>query len=205
MFLKLNRETKTMKGCRPLTDAEIQAVAGSFAGEYATRDRALFLLGIRSGFRISEILSIILGDLVQMGRMVDRVSVQRRHMKKRIEGRTVLLHPEAREALAAWILELAAAGHTAPETCVFRSRKGDNQPIGRIQGWRILNTRFADHGMTGKLGTHSMRKTFANKVYERLGHDLVRTQRALGHLNINSTVQYLSFREEDIDAAILAA
>ena len=49
-----------------------------------------------------------------------------------------------------------------------------------------------------------MRKHFANKVYEKLGHDLVRTQRALGHKNINSTVSYLSYREEEIDAAILA-
>jgi integrase len=50
-----------------------------------------------------------------------------------------------------------------------------------------------------------MRKTFANRMYDKLNHDLVRTQRALGHTNINSTVQYLSFREEEIDAAILAA
>jgi integrase len=50
-----------------------------------------------------------------------------------------------------------------------------------------------------------MRKTFANRMYEKLNHDLVKTQRALGHAKINSTVQYLSFREEGIDAAILAA
>jgi hypothetical protein len=49
-----------------------------------------------------------------------------------------------------------------------------------------------------------MRKTFANRVYDRLRHDLVKTQRALGHKNINSTVSYLSFRDEDVDAAILA-
>lgn len=49
-----------------------------------------------------------------------------------------------------------------------------------------------------------MRKTFANRAYELLGHDLPRTQRALGHVNINSTIKYLSFKEEDIDAAILS-
>ena len=196
---------KGMKGCRPLQDAEIKAVLESFSGDNAARDRALFLLGVRSGFRISEILSLTVGDLLQGGRMVERVAVRRCHMKKRIEGRAVLLHPEARAALELWLAELAAAGHSAPETYAFRSRKGENAPIGRIQAWRVLNSHYAELGLTGKLGTHSMRKTFANKVYERLGHDLVRTQRALGHLNINSTVQYLSFREEDIDAAILAA
>jgi len=48
-----------------------------------------------------------------------------------------------------------------------------------------------------------MRKTFANRVYDALDHDLIKTARALGHKNINSTVQYLSFRQEEIDEAIL--
>ena len=48
-----------------------------------------------------------------------------------------------------------------------------------------------------------MRKTFANRVYEALDCDLVKTQMALGHKNVNSTVQYLSFKEEEIDRAIM--
>ncbi|MBI4423546.1 MAG: tyrosine-type recombinase/integrase [Elusimicrobia bacterium] len=194
-----------MKGCRPLEAAEIETVLASFAGEYAPRDRALFLLGVRSGFRISELLSLTIGDVLQAGRLVERVAVRRRNMKKKIEGRAVVLHPQARAALEAWVRELQAEGHAAPETFVFRSRKGENSPIGRVQAWRILNTRFAAAGMVGKLGTHSMRKTFAARVYERLGRDLLRTAAALGHRNINSTVQYLSFCEADIDAAVLAA
>jgi integrase len=56
-----------------------------------------------------------------------------------------------------------------------------------------------------EVGTHGMRKTFANRVYRQLHHDLVKTQRAMGHKNINSTVAYLSFVEDEIDAAILAS
>jgi integrase len=48
-----------------------------------------------------------------------------------------------------------------------------------------------------------MRKTFADRVHEALDRDIFRTQKALGHRNINSTVQYLSFKEQDIEAAIL--
>jgi integrase len=59
-------------------------------------------------------------------------------------------------------------------------------------------------GSPASWGTHSLRKTFANRMYERLHRDLVKVQRAMGHKNINSTVAYLSFREEEIDAAILA-
>ena len=193
-----------MKGCRPLTDEEVDLVARSIDGVFAKRDRALFLLGVKSGFRVSELLSLRLGDVVQAGHMVERVTVRRRNMKKKTEGRTVLLHPDAKAALAGWISEMQVGGQLPADTFVFLSRKGRNQPVSRVQAWRILRTAYEANEMTGNLGTHSMRKTFASKVYDLLDHDLVKTQRALGHRNINSTAQYLSFREEEIDAAILA-
>jgi site-specific recombinase XerD len=64
--------------------------------------------------------------------------------------------------------------------------------------------RYTENRISGTLGTHTMRKTFANKVHVLLGRDLVKTQRALGHKNVSSTVSYLSFLEEEIDEAILA-
>lgn len=193
-----------MKGCRPLTDTEVAKVLERFQGVFARRDQALFLLGVKSGFRISELLSLTWGAVVQAGRLVDRVTVPRRHMKRKIEGRTVLLHPEARAALWAWREELQQAGPVEAGAFVFRSREGGNRPISRVQAWRVLQEAYQAAGLTGKLGTHSMRKTFADRIHDRLGRDLIKTQRALGHKNINSTVSYLSFREEEIDEAILS-
>jgi hypothetical protein len=48
-------------------------------------------------------------------------------------------------------------------------------------------------------------KPFAHRVYQRLNHDLVKTQRALSHRNINCTVSYLAFAEAEMDAALLAS
>lgn len=45
-------------------------------------------------------------------------------------------------------------------------------------------------GFTGKMGTHSMGKTLANRVYNKLGKDLVRPKRPS---QCNLAVQYLSF------------
>ena len=185
-------------------DAEVTAVQASFYGCFADRDRALFVLGTKSGFRISELLSLRIGDVIQSNRVVDRVTVRRANMKKKLEGRTVLLHPDAKAALAAWIDRLRTLGYMAADDFVFQSRNGANRPIGKVQAWKIIHRTAVTAGLTGKIGTHTLRKTFANAVYEKLGRDLVRTQKALGHRNINSTVSYLSFREEDIDAAILA-
>jgi integrase len=201
----MTREDMTMKGCRPLTEDEVMLVQRSFGGVYADRDKALFLLGVKSGFRISELLSLHVGDVWQHGRLVDRVTVERRHMKNQREGRTVLPHPEAKAALATWLLTLRQMPGCMALTFVFRSRKGVNRPISKVQAWWILHEAVTTNELTGKVGTHTMRKTFANRVYHQLNHDLVKTQRAMGHKNINSTVAYLSFVEDEIDAAILAS
>lgn len=194
-----------MKGSRPLTDSEIKRVAASFKGAHSARDRALFLLGVRSGFRVSEILSLRFADLMQGEKISERVTVSRRAMKGKTEGRSVVLHPEARIALEVLAAERRREGAISPPDFVFQSRKGANSPISRVQAWRVLNAAFQGLHLAGKLGTHSMRKSFASRVYERLGFDLIRTQAALGHRSISSTVSYLSFRESDIDAAVLAA
>jgi len=193
-----------MKGCRPLRDREVLRILGMLRGRYAARDRALVLLGIKSGFRISELLSLRLGDVIQHGRLVDRVTVRRRNMKGKLSGRTVFLHPEARKALLRWLGELEQDDLWREDTFLFLSGKGDNRPITRIHAYRLLKNAFEANRMQGVLATHSLRKTFAHKIYERLGKDLLKTQMALGHKSITSTVQYLSFREEEIDRAIRA-
>jgi len=187
-----------MRGMRPLTDSEIAQVGQ----ELGTRDRAFFLLGIRTGFRVSELLSLRVADIVNAGEVAQSVSVKRRAMKGKTEGRTVPLHPEARAALAAWVRELRSLGAVA-ESPLFMSREGG--AISRGQAWHILASAYQRAGVFGRVGTHGLRKTFASRVYERLGHDLIRTQKALGHKAITSTVAYLSFAESEVNDAILAA
>lgn len=128
------------------------------------------------------------------------MTVPRRHMKTKRPGRTVLLHPEAKATLAMWLMQRQQASGVMPQTYVFQSGKSINQPISKFQAWKILHEAVTTNELTGKLNTHCMRKTFAKRVYQRLNHDLVKAQRALGHRNINSTVSYLSFAEEEIDA-----
>jgi integrase len=166
-----------MKDCQPLAEEGVTLVQRSFGGAYAARDKALFLVGIKSGFRINELLSPRLGDASQHGYLVNRVTVQRRHMRNKREGRTVLSYPEAKAAPATWLLTVHQMPGRTTRTFAFRSRKGVNRPISAVQAWRILHEAVTTNELTGKLGTHAMRKTFANRVYHQLNHDLVKTQR----------------------------
>src|SRR5262245_48838508 len=121
------RGEDTMAGCRAFTDAEVQVISQSFGGRYALRDKALFLVGVYTGFRISELLSLQVRDVWQYGRVSDLISVARRYMKRRREGRTVRLHPVAQAAIAAWLAQQPPPW--GGETYLFRSREGANRPL----------------------------------------------------------------------------
>jgi integrase len=201
-----------MAGCRALTDAEIGLVRRSFGGVYAKRDEALFVLGVRAGFRISELIAIRVKDVMQHGKIAERVEVTRQHMKGKRQSRSVPLHPDARAALAAWlpILQRQLGGGLPGETPVFCSRVTDThtglpRAISREQGWRILKEAFDTNELGGKTATHSLRKTFAVRVHAAYAGDLRKTQRALGHANINSTLHYLALEDAEVDAGILVA
>jgi integrase len=60
----------------------VSQLTQAFSGRYAARDRALFVTGVKSGFRISELLSLTVGDVYQHGRIAERVTVQPRHIMK---------------------------------------------------------------------------------------------------------------------------
>ena len=59
-----------MKGTRPLDNDEIRRVSTSFTGTFAVRNRGLFMLGVSTGGRISELLSLTIGDVYQNGKPV---------------------------------------------------------------------------------------------------------------------------------------
>lgn len=189
-----------MTGCKPLTDKEIQGILRSFKGKYAIRDRCLFILGLKAGFRISELLSLKVGDIYQFGEVVGCISVQRKHMKGKTRSRTVPLHKEAKEAIMAWVAEM---GIFDDKSYLFKSQKGLNKSMNRQSYHNIIRKAAKMCKVTGKVSTHSMRKTFAANMYDRLDGNIFKIKEAMGHVSVNSTVSYLSFKQDEIDNAIL--
>ena len=59
-----------MKGTRPLDNQEIVLVSACFDGTFKARNRELFMLGVSTGGRISELLSLTIGDVYQNRRAV---------------------------------------------------------------------------------------------------------------------------------------
>jgi integrase len=51
-----------MKGTKPLDNTEIRLVSACFDGIYEHLNRGLFMLGVSTGGRISELLNLQIGD-----------------------------------------------------------------------------------------------------------------------------------------------
>ena len=119
-----------------MSNEEIESVVKSFTGQFAARDRALFVFGVKTGFRISEILSLTVADVYQNGHFVERVQVRRGSMKGKHESRSVILHPDAKAALEPWISQICKEGYSENDY-LFKSRVGENRPISRVRAHEV--------------------------------------------------------------------
>lgn len=118
-------------------------------------------------------------------------------MKARLKSREIVLHDQAKEAL----LPLVTVNF--PDLFLFKSQKGVNKAISRMQAHTILSDAYDAAGITGSRGTHMMRKTFAEKVYNALEKDLLATCEALGHSSVKDTQRYIQVSKERVNKAIL--
>jgi site-specific recombinase XerD len=207
-----------MAGMRDYSDQEIDVVRKSFRGRYALRDRCYFEMALQMGLRVSEMLSITVGQVYQYGRVVEEVSIERKHMKGgkagKASGRTILLFPETHPHILAWLSRLASMlkvelKDIPSETPLFMSRvrnkDGSRRAIARETAWRIIKGNARDNEFSGKVGTHSTRKTLAHKVFT-WSKDIRVVQRILGHKSLQSTEAYLkSLTDREVWTAFRAA
>jgi site-specific recombinase XerD len=190
-----------MKGMRPLTEKEIQKVSQAFSGRYDIRNRCMFILGVKTGMRISEMLSLNVEDVFEKDRPVDVLSLRKQQVKGKKEARSIPLNDAAKDAIQelvswlSWNME-----ELTEDTPLFPSQVGGDR-ITRIQAHRILKRAYEKSGLTGKLATHSMRKSFGTRIYQAT-KDIMVTKELLGHANVNTTQKYIGVGMDALRAAV---
>ncbi len=183
---------------RALTSDEIKRINDSLT---CVRDRCLFLLGVYTGFRISELLSLMITDVMLNNYVLDAVTVRRCNMKGKHSSRTIPLHNEVKLILKDYLGDLSTISDKQGDLSTMRNTR--LFPFTRMQAHRILSKAIALAGIKGSVSTHSMRKTFGMRVYAATKFNIVAAQRALGHKSLSSTTHYLNVDQDVIDAAIL--
>lgn len=181
-----------MKGTRPLDNGEIRKVAAAFQGTFAVRNKNLFLLGVSIGGRISELLALKVNDVWQNDKPVSDLLFDRSIVKGGEISRAVPVNIDGRQAieeLIGWHLDLYKNIQAARP--LFPSRKGQGRKaMTRIAAHDALKSAFEEAGLNGKLGTHSLRKSYAQRLYEQTS-DIYAVQEMLGHKNVVTTQRYL--------------
>ena len=168
------------------------------------------MLGVSTGGRISELLSLRIGDVYQNGTAVSDLLFDKSIVKGGETSRAVPVNVDGREAidrLIAWHREKYVT--IAPSRPLFPSRnKKGTVSMNRQTAHDMLKEVFMDAGLNGKLATHSLRKSFAQRVYEESG-DIYLVQELLGHRNVATTQKYIGVNyataREAVEAMALAA
>jgi len=150
------------------------------------RDWALFVLGINSALRISDLLKLRVSDVCdENGKIKERIIVTEIKTSKR---KNFPLNNNVKSALLEYLSIIPSN-----QIVLFASRKGD-ESITRQQAHRILSESAKKVGIKEPVSTHSCRKSFAYALYEA-GVDLTRIQSLLNHSSPKETIRYIGLNQ----------
>jgi integrase/recombinase XerD len=166
-----------------LTPDEVDRIIGAISLDerLAFRDRALFEVAYGAGLRVSEWISLRVGDVYLDERIVRVVG----------KGNKERLVPIGRRALAAvaiYTRELRPSlVRASPNAALFVNARGGT--LSRMGAWKLLRKYVDAAGITTHVTPHTLRHSFATHLLEG-GADLRAVQDMLGHADIATTQLY---------------
>lgn len=171
-----------MKEVQPIRSLEkIQDMKNRLALN-GKRDELLFSMGINTGLRISDLLTLKVVDV--KGRK-DYTLIE----KKTKKSKRIMLH-----AVYDDITEYTK--FKADDEYLFASGKRGYAPITRVQAYRILNSAARDIGLDG-IGTHTLRKTFGYHFYKK-NQNIAMLQQLFNHSSPSITLRYIGITQDEI-------
>ena len=155
----------------------------------AKRDRAMLELLYASGMRVSELISLNLGD-------VDINNCFVRCFGKGSKERMVPIYPQAAKIVDDYIREVRPLwAHRETEKALFLNQRGER--LTRQGLWQILKNYAKDAGLDKQVTPHTLRHSFATHMLSG-GADLRSVQELLGHANISTTQIYTHLTSEHV-------
>lgn len=185
-----------MEYVQPIRDRkQLEAMKKVLKGS-SLRDYCLFVLGINSGLRISDLLTLTVGHVVEEdGKVKDRITLRE---KKTNKAKDFPLSDSAKKAISDYLK--TRKGYTLTDS-LFASRKGGT-PLTRQHAYRIINQAARTVGIKEHVGTHTLRKTFGYHAYQS-GVDITRIQKLLNHSAPSVTLAYIGITQEELDDVYL--
>jgi integrase len=189
-----------MEFVEPIRDRKkIDAMKKILAG--SPRDYLLFIIGINTAFRVSDLLSLRYRDVMdEKGKLFTHFKLKETKTGK---NNKVVMSKGVQKALKDYIKDHYKGNL---DDYLFESRKrdknGNPQPINRKSAWRIIQEAAEQVGLKN-IGSHSLRKTFAYHAYQS-GTDIVLLQDMLNHSSPSVTLRYIGITQDEKDRVIQA-
>lgn len=154
------------------------------------RDYLLFVLGINTNLRISDIIDLKVEDVWDNKKVKDYITLNEKKTKK---YRKIRIN----DSLGKAISEFVKSEKPEPYDYLFASRKGGGH-ISRQQACNILSQAGDFCGLKEPLSPHSLRKTWGYWAYKS-GVSLLLIMDALNHSSLAITKKYLGITQDEID------
>jgi len=161
------------------------------------RDYTLFTFNINVGLRAGDLVYIRIQDVMANGKIVDWFIVNEQKNNSR---RIITLRPEIKKLLYDYIMSLP---HFEYNYFLFHPRGNPYKSMTVSNLQKKMKALQKELDFAYPLGTHSMRKTFAYKAYERNKDNprgLVILRDAMGHKHESTTEKYIGKTDEEISS-----
>jgi integrase len=152
------------------------------------RDLLLFILGINTGIRVSDLLALKVSDVWDGTTCKEFLYLPD---PKNDGEKSFYLNNSVRRELKQYLDNQ----DLQQDDYLFKSKK-NNQPITRQQAYRIINHAAKEVGIPGKIGTHTLRKTFGYHAY-RKGIAISIIKSIYNHTTPTETLRYLGIQKEE--------
>lgn len=178
-----------MASVEPIRDKEKINTVKRILKQNGSRDYLLFLMGINSGLRISDILKLKVKDVKDKEYI--ELNEQKTNKYKKFPI-TDSFKYELQEYIIGKMLE----------EYLFPSQKG-GESITRVQAYRIIRNACVKAGIKARIGTHSLRKTFGYHFYQE-NKDVALLQEIFNHSAPSVTLRYVGINQDIIDSRLNA-
>ena len=184
-----------MEFVQPIKDLKQIETIKKLLRQQNLRDYCLFVLGINSGLRISDLLRLRISDVSEKGKPKDRIRLRE---KKTNKFKDFPISENAKAAIREY-LKTRTINENEP---LFISRKNKGFLL-RQRAYRILNDVARQVGIKDKIGTHTLRKTFGYHAYQN-GYDITLIQKLFNHSSPAITLRYIGITQEQMDDVYLS-
>lgn len=178
-----------MKIVQPIREKKKLNAMKTLLKDYDEKYYLMFRIGINVGLRVSDILNLKVLDV----RAKDHITIIE---KKTGKTKRFLLPNTLKKEIADFIYEK----NLEDDEYLIQSRKGTNQPISRVQAYRVLRETGEQIGLE-EVGTHTMRKTFGYHHYQA-NKDVVILQEIFNHAAPSICMRYIGITDDMKDNSL---